>query len=115
MRGLAKAFAVPVLDGIDLDVRAGEVHALVGENGAGKSTLARIVAGLLSPDRGDLFVDGAAVAPGSTRRRPNAQACAWCSRNSTSIPTWSVAENVWLGRPLPTRFGVIDRAAARST
>ena len=64
IRDLAKRFGPTVaLDGVDLEVRAGEVHALVGENGAGKSTLMSIVAGALRPDRGAMQVDGRPSAP----------------------------------------------------
>ena len=61
-RGITKAFAAPVLDGVDLDVRAGEVHALVGENGAGKSTFAKIVAAI------SRFFGGGKAAPGGKKR-----------------------------------------------
>ena len=56
-RGLAKAYASPVLADINFDLRAGEVHALVGENGAGKSTLCNILAGLSHADSGSMFLD----------------------------------------------------------
>jgi len=75
LRGVCKAFGgVAALTGIDFDLRAGEVHALMGENGAGKSTLIRILAGAVPADSGELLVAGSATAaawprcprPGST-------------------------------------------------
>ncbi|HKO15948.1 MAG TPA: ATP-binding cassette domain-containing protein, partial [Gemmatimonadaceae bacterium] len=71
--GAAKRFGATVaLDGVDLAVAAGEVHALIGENGAGKSTLMNVLAGAVRPDRGAMHVDGRPYAPGSpldARRR----------------------------------------------
>ena len=58
VEGLGKVYGVPVLEDVSLDLRAGEVHAIVGENGAGKSTLARILAGLVRPDHGRMTLRG---------------------------------------------------------
>ena len=108
VRGLAKTFAAPVLDAVDLDVQAGEVHALVGENGAGKSTLARIIAGLLVPDAGSLALDGAPWRPANRVEAERAGVCL-VLQELNIIPTLSVAENVWLGRPFPQRLGFVRR------
>jgi ribose transport system ATP-binding protein len=105
-RGVTKAFAAPVLEGVDLEVRAGEVHALVGENGAGKSTFSKIVAGVLARDAGALQLDGAAWSPAS-RTEAEAAGVRLVLQELNLIPTLSIAENVWLGRPFPSRFGFV--------
>ena len=106
LRAIEKAFAAPVLERIDLDVRPGEVHALVGENGAGKSTLAKIVAGVLAPDAGEIALDGATWRPSSRVDAERAGVCL-VLQELNILPTLSIAENVRLGRPFPQRFGFV--------
>jgi len=106
LRGIGKEFfGNSVLRGIDLDVRPGEVHALVGENGAGKSTLMKIIAGVHRPDAGTIELDGATT----TFATPLAAQHAGVStvfQEFNLLPERSVAENVYLGRE-PRRAGVI--------
>src|SRR4051812_32524632 len=72
LHSVAKAFSgIQALGGVSFDLRAGEIHALVGENGAGKSTLIKIVAGAYLPDSGSIEIDGThheALAPEQARR-----------------------------------------------
>lgn len=97
VQDIAKEYpGVRALDGVSLDLRAGEVHALVGENGAGKSTLIRVLSGDTPPDRGSVYVHGRPVAftsPGDARRC----GIATIFQELMIVPGMSVAENIVLG------------------
>ena len=83
MRGLEKRYAAPVLIELDLDLRAGEMHALMGANGAGKSTLSRIICGLTPADRGTMTLGGQRYGP---RRRQEARARGRADRAAGAEP-----------------------------
>ena len=88
MRGIAKEFlGVRVLEDVDLDCTAGEVHAIVGENGAGKSTLMKILAGAYRPSDGRDPARRRAGRPSITRSRRSRRASRSSTRSSTSCPT----------------------------
>ena len=107
---MTKSFpGVRALDGVSLDLKGGEVHALVGENGAGKSTLIKIVTGLFRPDSGTVLVDGRPVDFGSPRDAIAAGVSA-VHQERNLIPRFSVGENIVLER-LPTRNGLVDYGA----
>lgn len=92
----------------DLDVRAGEVHLLLGENGAGKSTLMKIVAGMQPADSGDILLNGRRV---HFRNPAEAQRAgvAMVHQESLLAPHLTVAENIWLGREPMSRAGLVNR------
>lgn len=105
--GVDKTFpGVQALSRVALDLRAGEVHALVGENGAGKSTLTRIIAGIETPDAGEMCLEGQPYSPGG-RRQAEALGVRMVMQELNLIPNLSVAENVFIER-LPNRLGFID-------
>ena len=107
IRGMTKAFpGVQALLGVDLDLRAGEVHAVVGENGAGKSTLMKIVAGVYRPDSGSIRLGGVPILNESPRQALE-RGISMIHQELNLAPNLSVAENVFLGRA-PTRGGLID-------
>ncbi|WP_233162387.1 sugar ABC transporter ATP-binding protein [Glycomyces salinus] len=110
MRGIDKSFlGVRVLRSVDLDVRPGEVHALVGENGAGKSTLMKILAGVHTADAGTITLGGRAVSFTHPLQAQHA-GVATVFQEFNLLPDLSVAENIFLGRE-PRRRGMIDRRA----
>ncbi|MEU4225024.1 sugar ABC transporter ATP-binding protein [Nonomuraea sp. NPDC026600] len=105
--GLRKRFpGVLALDGVDLTVRSGEVHVLLGENGAGKSTLIKMLSGAYHPDEGRVLLDGHPV---QIRTAGDAQrlGIATIYQEFNLVPELSVAENLSLGRP-PRRFGFVN-------
>jgi simple sugar transport system ATP-binding protein len=111
MTGVAKAFgAVAAIRDASLEVRPGEIHALVGENGAGKSTLMRVLAGMYAPDAGRVEVLGRDVTGWSTADAI-AAGVGMVHQHFMLVPTLTVAENVVLGRE-PRRGVTIDRARA---
>ncbi|MBO2451245.1 sugar ABC transporter ATP-binding protein [Actinomadura barringtoniae] len=110
VRDVVKRFpGVVALDGVSLDVRAGEVHALVGENGAGKSTLIKVITGVYRPDEGSLAFAGRPVAFASAvdAQQTGIQAI---HQEIGLVPSMSVARNLLLGREPRTRLGLIDQS-----
>jgi len=114
LHGIAKSFAgFPALKGVSFDVRAGEVHALLGENGAGKSTLIRIISGVHAPDRGEVRIGGEVVRLSSPRDALR-RGIATVYQELLLFPELSVAENIFLGNAPRTRWGCLDWAAMRA-
>jgi ABC-type sugar transport system ATPase subunit len=98
---------VYALRGVDFEVVAGEVHALVGENGAGKSTLIKIIAGAEQPDEGTITVQGEPVKIGSPQHAFRL-GIATVYQEPHVLPELKVVENAFLGRELVDRFGNVD-------
>src|SRR5438067_13919672 len=117
LRGITKSFpGVQALRDVDLTLRAGSVHALVGENGAGKSTLINVLSGVLAPDSGEVRLDGKPVHftnPHAARRH----GLVTVHQEADLFPDLTVLENVGLQQGLPTRApGLVDwRALRRKT
>src|SRR5678816_2972561 len=108
LRDIGKRFGgVKALDGVDFSLRAGEIHALLGENGAGKSTLIKILGGIHRPDAGEILVEGRAV---EIREVTDADRLGirLIHQELSLAPNLSVGENIFLGRE-PGRFGFLDR------
>lgn len=113
MKGIGKTFpGVKALEGVNLTVREGQVHALLGENGAGKSTLIKILSGAYSKDEGQIFFEGQPV---DIKSPQDAQSLGISTiyQEFNLAPHLTIAENIFLGH-LPKKGPLVDWDAARS-
>ena len=107
MNQVSKAFpGVQALNKVDLRVRPGTVHALMGENGAGKSTLMKCLFGIYHEDEGEIYIEGRRVRFNDPRQALE-NGVAMVHQELNQVLKRSVMENVWLGR-FPRRFGLVD-------
>ncbi len=107
MRGISKYFpGVRALENVDFTLRAGEIHALMGENGAGKSTLIKVLTGVYPRDGGEIMMEGKPISPSSPLE---AQKCniSTVYQEVNLCPNLTVAENIFVGRE-PLKAGRID-------
>lgn len=110
LTGITKRFgATLALSEVRFDLRAGEVHALMGENGAGKSTLMKILSGNIQRDAGAIMIDGKPVDIRSPRDA-RAHGIAIIHQELNTVPAMTVAENLSLGQEPRNRFGMLHRA-----
>ena len=118
MRDISKGFpGVQALDSVDFTLRAGEVHALMGENGAGKSTLIKLLTGVYPRDEGEIRLNGKPVQPRSTKHAESL-GISTVYQEINLIPHLSVAENICLGRQATIlgaiRWGAIKKHARKA-
>jgi len=107
LKGIHKKFpSVHALKGIDFTLRAGEIHALLGENGAGKSTLIKVMTGVYQRDGGDILLEGQAIFPCNTGDAQDL-GISTVYQEVNLLPNLTVAQNIYLGRE-PRRFGLIN-------
>ncbi|RXH22373.1 MULTISPECIES: sugar ABC transporter ATP-binding protein [Bradyrhizobium] len=112
VRGISKSFgAVHALQQVDFTLRAGEIHALLGENGAGKSTLIKVVTGVFPRDAGIVRISGEEIAPRSAKAALGA-GIATVYQEVNLLPNLSVAQNLFLDRQ-PMRFGIVREREMR--
>ena len=108
IRGIRKEFpGVLALDDVQLRIRPGTVHALMGENGAGKSTLMKIIAGIYQPDAGEIRLRGQVVTLTSPLDALD-QGISMIHQELALMNWMTVAENIWIRREPKNRFGLID-------
>ena len=106
-RGIRKSYEVPVLLGVDIDIRAGEFHALVGENGAGKTTLVNIISGLTGASGGRMTLAGQPLRP-ATRSEASNRGIRTVLQELTAVETLTVGESIFINA-LPHRWGWLNR------
>lgn len=113
MTGVSKSFpGVVALEGVDLDLMAGEVHILLGENGAGKSTLMKILSGAEERDGGEILVDGKPAVLGSPRAAREL-GISIIYQELTLVPQLSAPANIFLGKEPTTPMGLLDLEAMK--
>ncbi len=108
MKNITKNFpGVQALKGVDFNVRAGEIHALIGENGAGKSTLMKCLIGIHGQTSGDIYFDGKLIENYNTAQALK-MGISMIHQELSPIEHRSIAENIWLGREPKNKIGLVD-------
>ena len=98
MKGIGKDFpGVRALDDVSFNLKAGEIHCLIGENGAGKSTLIKCLGGIHMPDQGEILIDGEPVTI-DTARVSKDHGIGIIYQEFNLVPGFTIAENIYLGR-----------------
>lgn len=111
MKGISKSFGNNhVLESIDLELRSGEVHALMGENGAGKSTLMNILTGLFPATTGLIYIDGKETVF-SNPQEAERNGISFIHQEMNTWPDMTVLENLFLGREIKNRLGILNQSA----
>ena len=99
MRGVSKTFGrARVLNSVDLTLKSGEVHALLGENGAGKSTLMKVLFGIVPPDAGEIEIDTLGAVQIESPRHALSLGIGLVSQELSLVPQLDVAQNIFLGQ-----------------
>ncbi|MCT4618232.1 MAG: sugar ABC transporter ATP-binding protein [Marinisporobacter sp.] len=111
LKNVCKRFpGVLALSNMNLQLKLGEVHGLIGENGAGKSTLIKVLTGVHSPEEGEIYVDGEKVAfKGPIAAMEKGISCIYQELNT--VKELSVADNIFLGRYIKGKFNLLDYEA----
>lgn len=108
---ISKEFSqVRVLSDVNFDLKAGEIHALIGENGAGKSTFIKIISGVYSATTGRIFIDGKEVAINSTTSSEK-EGIFTIHQEINLVPYFNAYENIFIGNELTKRCGLLDKKA----
>ena len=114
MRGITKNFGpFCALNGVNLDVKKGTIHAILGENGAGKTTLMNILYGLYHPDNGEIYLDGEKV----DIKNPSTaieKGIGMVHQHFMLVDNFTVTQNIILGNEITNKFGIIDEKKARN-
>ena len=114
MRGITKMFgSFCALDDINLDIKKGTIHALLGENGAGKSTLMNVLYGLYQADKGEVYINGEKI----NIKNPNIaieHGIGMVHQHFMLVENFTVTENIVLGSEITKKFGITDMKKARA-
>ena len=114
MKGISKSFpGVKALQNVEFQLKAGEIHALLGENGAGKSTLIKVLGGIYIAEEGEILIDGKPVVIDSVNAARD-NGISIIHQELVQVPHMTVAENIFLGREPMGKFGVDYRKMAAS-